>query len=1501
MSRILIFGYNLKLMKAKLIFLLLPLIFLTQRIVAQQSEVVGSKDVSVYENRSYYATEEVRLLPGFSFAATSGDDFFARITTHENQPVNANQNFVRTEKLLVSGVTSELQIASLAAGSKAVSYQYVDGLGRMSQIVDAGTSPESRDLVQFSSYDADGRQTKQYLPYTADQTIAGKFNENVISAQSDFYTSPPIGVASGFKPFKENVYELSVLNKLQQTITPRDDPWNATARSRRTEISYNEGGFVGITRWDDCISGPPVKNGTYPDRTLIITETTDEAAHRVTTYENSRGRVVMKSQGSGSTALQTHYIYSPNGLLMYTILPEGVSRLSTEYDASGADKQSFLDRWAFQYVYDNQQRLIAKSVPAGGWTYFVYDQWNRIVLTQDAEQRKRNEFIFAKYDAFNRPIMSGLYVSNSSIETIRSTVASSSGRFESPVNSAIGYTLSNSFPSTVSQNDLVSVNYYDNYDFLSYSGWDAENQSYAFQNLATYPQSNEALMSVKGKITGTKTRVIGQSLWLNSVTYFSKKYLPIQTITESHLGGVVRVTSKYNFVGNVEKEQLYNSKSLLTIQKRYTYDNAGRLTRMYDQVNTQPEVLMTENVYNELGQLIDHKMHSTDGGATFLQSVDRRYNIKGWLTGINNASLSIGTTNDDSNDLFGIDLTYYQEEIAVNGTNNDRLYNGQISAIRWGTNRLITPAKENIYKYEYDDFGRLRNSNSAVKDAGTFSALPDAWKESISYDNASNIKTLERNGVLNNTDIVPIDQLSYSYLSNGTESNRVAAVTDLSDSPFGFKSATANLENEYNYDGNGNLAFDFNKEISSITYNHLNLPVKIEFTRANGQIDKIEYLYDANGGRLRRTVTVNNAQVWQTDFVGTAQYDNGILSSVQNTEGRLVYRNGSFEYEYYLKDHLGNIRVVYGNVNETHSYKATMEPSMAATEETDFENVDATRPSYATVNYTKRSENLSAPDRSSECNTFTGKPIGPAKMLSVSAGDKVYMEAFARYDQVTNSTNVITANALITAVTGTFGIPSGPEGGSLYESFNSNLPVVSSSVSSNALIPKAYLAWLFFDENDLHVASGAQAITSTAYQAFEKLHKSFTADRNGSLYIFVANESDVTALTNVYFDEVYVVHEEGNKTLQVLQSTDYYPYGLSFNNYSLDRLQTDANGEFSPQLRNRYLFEGLELQKDLDVQLYQTPARMYDPALGQWASVDPLADKFHSTSPFNFNFSNPISFADPTGAAPAAAYNLTWPIAYAAQRINAHFERQAVIGQQYASGAQQIQEHLNAPMMQQFHENWNSFTGPLKAPTLSYGERMANGEFGWELQAASFVGSFLPTTAAARGLMDAREGNYGSAALNLGSAFAEFGALYKSLKTASMLEQINVRLNSHLQFAIENHTLSARQLYAAHGDPSALRKYTGTAIDMLFKRQVNADEFLQAYGVKTTPLFKYGPDVYSTPKGTYWFDITTPGQWNAHNKYINDFGVGFHLNYNFFPNTATPYYVVPTFSTFTGN
>jgi hypothetical protein len=230
-------------------------------------------------------------------------------------------------------------------------------------------------------------------------------------------------------------------------------------------------------------------------------------------------------------------------------------------------------------------------------------------------------------------------------------------------------------------------------------------------------------------------------------------------------------------------------------------------------VNTQPEFLMAEMTYNELGQLIEKNLYNPTG--VIMQSVDYSYNIRGWLNGINTRD-----NGNDSGDAISQELIY---DGAISALQCVPQYNGNISAIKW---KNAGSAIFKGYGYSYDAAKRLTKAVYGQYSGSTWTVNNYFSVPFIYYDYNGNITNLRRWGHYGQTYGV-LDELTYYY-----EGNRIIGVNDYVNSYYGF------MDNghyypaggtEYFYDENGNMYRDLNKGILSIPYNHVNLPSKIEF------------------------------------------------------------------------------------------------------------------------------------------------------------------------------------------------------------------------------------------------------------------------------------------------------------------------------------------------------------------------------------------------------------------------------------------------------------------------------------------------------------------------------------------------------------------------------------------------------------------------------------------------------------------------------------------------
>ncbi|MGE6355318.1 RHS repeat-associated core domain-containing protein [Flavobacterium sp. NPDC079362] len=303
---------------------------------------------------------------------------------------------------------------------------------------------------------------------------------------------------------------------------------------------------------------------------------------------------------------------------------------------------------------------------------------------------------------------------------------------------------------------------------------------------------------------------------------------------------------------------------------------------------------MTSNSYDQLGQLESKNVGDSGGNAR--QKVDFSYNIRGWLTGINDTDNL--QPDSDPVDLFAFKINY------SNPSGNsavDALYNGNIAETFWKT---ASDYALRSYGYNYDNLNRLKNAiyrkpNDAIPVSG-------AYNESLSYDKNGNIKYLQRYGDSDAPSIVfKIDDLTYGYQDEN--SNQLVNVTEglTGNDNAGFIDANKTGD-DYAYDANGNMISDKNKNITKIEYNHLNLPKKIIF----GTTGSIEYIYNAVGQKLEKIVT-DNSVVNSTNYLGGFQYKDNVLEFFPTAEGYVKNESGALSYVFQYKDHLGNVRVSY--------------------------------------------------------------------------------------------------------------------------------------------------------------------------------------------------------------------------------------------------------------------------------------------------------------------------------------------------------------------------------------------------------------------------------------------------------------------------------------------------------------------------------------------------------------------------------------------------------------
>ena len=298
------------------------------------------------------------------------------------------------------------------------------------------------------------------------------------------------------------------------------------------------------------------------------------------TFTDEMGHVVLTRQMKGSETHDTYYVYDDKGNLCFVLQPM--------YQSSAN-----LDQYAFQYKYDGRNRCIWKKLPGAGYMEMVYDNADRLVFSQDGNQRAltSGNWTYYKYDGLNRLTEQG--------------------------------TCTNKV--TTSGTNVLVQHFYDSYAFRSQAGF----------NNSNFP--DDASGNGKGALTASVATVLGSSNKIYTAYYYDIKGRVAKTVQSNLLGGYDVTATIYTFTdkpATVTHTHTASGKPTRTEMYTYSYNHADRLLKVEHTLGGT-KITLADYAYDNLGRLQSKSLH---GSAT--NKLTYAYNVRGWLTGISGSKFT---------------------------------------------------------------------------------------------------------------------------------------------------------------------------------------------------------------------------------------------------------------------------------------------------------------------------------------------------------------------------------------------------------------------------------------------------------------------------------------------------------------------------------------------------------------------------------------------------------------------------------------------------------------------------------------------------------------------------------------------------------------------------------------------------------------------------------------------------------------------------------------------
>ncbi|MCI0450264.1 MAG: hypothetical protein L0Y79_10860 [Chlorobi bacterium] len=697
--------------------------------------------------------------------------------------------------------------------------------------------------------------------------------------QKDIYTSSTA--------YDSLLYNFNFLNKLAINVDGKNNQtkfsYDVLERMNKTTNADNSNSIVAYSYLNSISSymGGSSYSGFVEMQTFY-----DETGRQFNKYFDAIGNLLREEKfvaGDSSGNIQ----HEDNPFDLDTTyegqdLPPQTVTLRTDYQYDKLNRLIKVitpDSSVIDYWYDGYGRQSMRKTPDAGFTKYGYDNNNNLITSQDANQwtQAANLYTRRSYDGLNRLLTIG---------DIK--YGGGGGQETGPMGDTL-LPIEFDFPPNADSTYVINV--YDTISTAVISG--------VFTSL---PSGYTASNFTKGNLVATAYRTRLSDGWGFKFYRYDQR------------GRVVKFWHKLDGLGWKSENYTYNSQNQVTRNSyqvglydgnvfSYLYDDAGRLASTSLYVGSSPDNPdeegdsptdywnLTKYSYNQNSQVATHKLNIERYTITYV------YNNRNWIQQTNYSS---GTNT-------------FRYVLLYNPNGNIRYQDVQGD---YADNFAVTGFRRNVYIY--DESNRLLKANEILMtDSNSYDVING-------YDKDGNLKVLKRYGSSNNL----VDNFAYEYFSGTNKLKKVSSGAPGDD---------------YSFDANGNLKTDEINKNYSILYDYRNLMTDIRTIRQTGGIPAeatywTRYWYDEAGNRIRKQKwqyngsdpdpifnedSPTNWQLTLQEFYVRDVSGKEIAIFSDTTLQRwnfwgldmVGHMNSDTTKYYYLKDHLGSVRVVLNSTN----------------------------------------------------------------------------------------------------------------------------------------------------------------------------------------------------------------------------------------------------------------------------------------------------------------------------------------------------------------------------------------------------------------------------------------------------------------------------------------------------------------------------------------------------------------------------------------------------------